>query len=719
MSQANQIRTYDPVASIVFLKTKDRFGGLSNMAPGFPLCVNGVHIRTSEALYQACRFPHLPEVQRTIIGERSPMTAKMRSKPFRKDSRADWDAVRVKIMRWCLRVKLAQNWREFGRLLLETGDRPIVEQSRKDDFWGAKVAEDGTLIGMNVLGRLLMELREQLKGDEAESLNVVEPLKISEFLLFQRPIEMICARDYPSRPTATVPPQTVSVAPPMPRARPQPAATQASLFDQPTRAETKDEPAPARPDNVRGDLRPRRFPQYRDSGLPWLGEIPGHWDIRRNGRLFSERVETGFGDLPILEVSLRTGVRVRDMENLARKQQIADRSKYKRAAKGDIAYNMMRMWQGAVGVAPVDGLISPAYVVARPFPEVEARYYAYLFRTGAYMREANKFSRGIVSDRNRLYWEEFKQMPSASPPTEEQERISDFLDAHGQLTSRLIRNKRRLIGLLNEQKQAIINRAVTRGLNPDAPMKPTGIDWMPEVPTHWEVKPLKWLLKSIFGGSTPPSAQAECWDGNIVWVTPEDISRNTRLSGSRRTITDVGLQACSTALVPPGSVIITSRAPVGNVALADVELATNQGCKALVPDTSVVDSEFLFELMRILKPELESLSTGTTFAEISTARLARVKVALPEPNEQRSILSAVQKDIKPLETAIEQAEKELILIREYRERLIADVVTGKLDVRHIEIAAPSDEPVSEENDALEEELEADDAEVMEEAGVDD
>jgi type I restriction enzyme S subunit len=108
--------------------------------------VNGVAIRTSEALYQACRFPHLPDVQHKIINEHSPMTTKMRVKPFRKDSRPDWDTVRVKIMRWSLRVKLAQNWREFGRLLLATGDRPIVEQSRKDDFWGAKVAEEGSLV---------------------------------------------------------------------------------------------------------------------------------------------------------------------------------------------------------------------------------------------------------------------------------------------------------------------------------------------------------------------------------------------------------------------------------------------------------------------------------------------------------------------------------------------------------------------------------------------
>lgn len=163
-----------------------------------------------------------------------------------------------------------------------------------------------------------------------------------------------------------------------------------------------------------------RYPSYRDSGLPWLPEIPEGWQVLRNGRLFAHRVQTGFPDLPILEVSLRTGVRVRDMENLKRKQVMSQKEKYKRATKGDIAYNMMRMWQGALGAAPVDGLVSPAYVVASPFPEANSAYFSYLFRTAAYMREVNKFSRGIVSDRNRLYWDEFKQMPSLLPPRAEQ-----------------------------------------------------------------------------------------------------------------------------------------------------------------------------------------------------------------------------------------------------------------------------------------------------------
>lgn len=189
------LRTYVRAEVVVVYKTKEEFGGLSNMASGYPLQINGVRILTTEALYQSCRFPHLPEVQKEIIGQHSPMTAKMKSKPHRKDSRPDWDEVRYKVMRWCLRVKLAQNYEEFGRLLLATRDRPIVEQSRKDDYWGAKLADQSgdTLIGQNVLGRLLMELREKLKTDVEGALKAVRPLGLPDFLLLGKPIETVTA----------------------------------------------------------------------------------------------------------------------------------------------------------------------------------------------------------------------------------------------------------------------------------------------------------------------------------------------------------------------------------------------------------------------------------------------------------------------------------------------------------------------------------------------
>ncbi|MCV3243029.1 NADAR family protein [Mesorhizobium sp. ZC-5] len=185
-----EVRTYWRTQAVVFRKTNEKFGGLSNMAAGYPLEINGIRIHTAEALYQACRFPHLPDVQNKIIREISPMTAKMRSKPYRKYSRSDWEHVRVPVMKWCLRVKLAQNWENFGQLLLATDNLPIVEDSRKDEYWGAKAADDGALHGNNVLGRLLMELREKLKKKPSELIEV-QPLPVDDFLLFGRTIPPI------------------------------------------------------------------------------------------------------------------------------------------------------------------------------------------------------------------------------------------------------------------------------------------------------------------------------------------------------------------------------------------------------------------------------------------------------------------------------------------------------------------------------------------------
>jgi len=194
MSQTVASRAYNRRDSVDFRKTHEQFGGLSNMASGFPLEVNGVHIRTSEALYQACRFPQNPKLQSLIIQQRSPMTAKMKGKPHLQETRPDWDKVRVKIMRWCLRVKLAQHWQIFGALLRSTGDRPIVEESRKDDFWGAKAVDEEMLVGANVLGRLLMELRGELRGPNGPQLNRVEPRRIPQFWLYGEPIGVVEAR---------------------------------------------------------------------------------------------------------------------------------------------------------------------------------------------------------------------------------------------------------------------------------------------------------------------------------------------------------------------------------------------------------------------------------------------------------------------------------------------------------------------------------------------
>jgi len=186
-----QIRVYNTAECASFRSTKAKFGGLSNMAGGFPLRVNGILVPSAEALYQACRFTHLPDIQQLIIDQKSPMTAKMVSKPHRGKTRGDWMKVRVRVMRWVLRVKLAMHWKRFGELLLETGDLPIVEDSRRDDFWGALRQDDGTLVGMNVLGRLLMELREQLKQPGSDALRMVDPPPVADLLLMGQPIGQV------------------------------------------------------------------------------------------------------------------------------------------------------------------------------------------------------------------------------------------------------------------------------------------------------------------------------------------------------------------------------------------------------------------------------------------------------------------------------------------------------------------------------------------------
>jgi len=205
--------------------------------------------------------------------------------------------------------------------------------------------------------------------------------------------------------------------------------------------------------------------RLKRSGVEWLGDVPEHWELRRNGRLFAQRNETGFPDLPILEVSLRTGVRVRDFENSDRKQALGDHAKYKRAAAGDIAYNMMRMWQGAVGIVPIGGLVSPAYVVARPLPDTESRYFAHLFKTPAYMREVDKYSRGIVKDRNRLYWEDFTQIPSCCPPFAEQVAIADAVAEVHEQTDGAVDRIRREISLLREYRTRLVADVVTGKLD--------------------------------------------------------------------------------------------------------------------------------------------------------------------------------------------------------------------------------------------------------------
>lgn len=435
------------------------------------------------------------------------------------------------------------------------------------------------------------------------------------------------------------------------------------------------------------------YPSYRDSCLPWAPKLPEHWEVLRNGRLFAHRVQTGFPDLPILEVSLRTGVRVRDMENLKRKQVMSQKEKYKRAAKGDIAYNMMRMWQGAVGPAPVDGLVSPAYVVVKPYPEVNSSYFSYLFRTAAYMQEVNKFSRGIVADRNRLYWESFKQMPSLVPSRPEQDQIVAYLRAQDAQIARFIKAKRDLIGLLTEQKLRIIDQAVTRGLDATVKLRPSGNEWLGDVPEHWRVERLKWVCRFIYGDSL---SDANRRHGDIP------------VYGSNG---QVGLHDESNAVGP--CIVIGRKGSFGKINYSERDLFAIDTTFYVDRKSSDADIRWLYYLLVWCR--LDRISKDSAVPGLDRTDAYNTLVPVCDVPEQRRIAAQLDNDTAEVDAAIARVEEEIKLIREYRDRLIADVVTGQVDVRGW-VPGPDDIVTDEDKVALDES--EDNPEVEEEVGED-
>lgn len=185
-------RIYDPKSQelAIFKKTHEEWGGYSNMASGYPIIINDIHIRSSEALYQALKFPDHPEVQNKILAQTSPMTAKMVGKPFREFIRSDFDLIKIRIMKWCIYAKLLSNFDKFSNLLLESGNKIIIEESSKDNFWGAKRTKDNKLIGVNVLGRILMQTRDNIRTGQIP--DRLEPFKnINDFKLLGQNITTI------------------------------------------------------------------------------------------------------------------------------------------------------------------------------------------------------------------------------------------------------------------------------------------------------------------------------------------------------------------------------------------------------------------------------------------------------------------------------------------------------------------------------------------------
>jgi len=252
------------------------------------------------------------------------------------------------------------------------------------------------------------------------------------------------------------------------------------------------------------------YPQYRQAVSQWIGHVPTHWTVRNLRTLLAPRSERNRIDLPLLSVAREKGVFIRSLTNPDENHNVIpeDLSNYKVARAGDLVINKMKAWQGSMGIAPVDGIVSPAYFVYNI--SIENRQFAQkLLRSKSYIAHFAQASDGVRIGQWDLSISGMKNISVVIPPPSEQADIVRFLDWASSRLERAIRAKRKVIALLNEQKQAIIHRAVTRGLDPTVRFKDSGIPWLGEIPEHWVLSPNRALLRirKVLVGSRHPRFQ--------------------------------------------------------------------------------------------------------------------------------------------------------------------------------------------------------------------
>lgn len=427
-----------------------------------------------------------------------------------------------------------------------------------------------------------------------------------------------------------------------------------------------------------------KYGKYKDSGIVWLGDIPEHWGASRL-KDYSTKIQTGTTPktsvlrywenedynwfTPSDFTSSLTLVDSDRKINAIAIQENAARLFYK-----DSVLIIGIASVGKVGILAADSSANQQINSITFDRRVIPLFGAYFLKI--YEDEIVKFANySIVPIFNQT---ETGCLKFAVPPIPEQTAIVNYLDQKTAKLDKLIKNKEDQIARLNEIRQIEINTAVTKGLNPNVKMKNSGIDWLGDIPDHWIVNRVK-NISIIVNGSTPKSTVDEYWDGEIFWVTPADFDKlNGYIEDTDRKITEAGYRSCGTEMVPEGSTILTTRAPIGNAAITKKEICTNQGCKALVPKK--IESILLYYSIVNAVDELISLGQGTTFLELSKNNLGAVKIPVPPDKEQTEIANYLNQKTEKIDKLISNIEGQIAKLKEIRKIEIYNAVTGKIKV---------------------------------------
>lgn len=421
---------------------------------------------------------------------------------------------------------------------------------------------------------------------------------------------------------------------------------------------------------------------YRDTDVPWIPKMPKHWDEVKVKFLFKERVEKGYEDEPLLAATQTQGVVPKELYETRTVTAQKDFHLLKLVEVGDFVISL-RSFQGGIEYAYYRGIISPAYTIMKPLPEVFGGYFRYLFKSKHFIDDLATYVTGIREGQNIDYGkfrDSFQPIPSLS----EQRQIADYLDNKCTLIDTFIQKKTRLIELLKEQKQAIINKAATRGIDPNALLKPSGIDWLGDIPEHWEVKKLKYLVKFL-GGGTPSKDNPSYWKGSIPWISPKDMKQD-EIEDSIDHISENAVLETSVTLVPSESVLIVVRGMIlahsFPTAINKTEATINQDMKALVCN-KLIHPHYLQLFLKGMQGMIISLTSESSHGtkKIESATLKNINIFFPPISEQLKIVSKVNMDLKKVDHTVKRIKHEIRLAREYKTTLIAEAVTGKIDVR--------------------------------------
>ncbi len=444
-----------------------------------------------------------------------------------------------------------------------------------------------------------------------------------------------------------------------------------------------------------GQLKP--YPEVKDSGVEWLGKVPVHWDLRRTKSLLVQRSEKGFPDEPLLAATQTKGVVRKEKYENRTVLALKDLQLLKIVRVGDFVISL-RSFQGGIEFAREQGIISPAYTILYPSERDHQPYIAKVFKSRPYIENLSLFVTGIRQGQN-IDYERLARSYLPLPPLSEQAAIVRFLDHADRRIRRYIRAKQKLIALLEEQKQAIIHQAVTGQIDvrtgePYPAYKSSGVEWLGDVPEHWERRRLKTLLRSVDRRSlTGKETLLSLRRDHGVVVYAEHFARPPQ----GRTL--VGFK-----LVSSGQLVV-------NRMQANNGLVFCSRINGLVsPDYSVfemrepIQMQFLSDLLRTsgyrahFRRKSTGLGTGTAgFLRLYDEKLLETKVFLPPEGEQILILKALAEGMAKTNRLVEREQRELQLIGEYRTRLIADIVTGKLDVREAAAKLPKVDPLAEDD----------------------